>query len=138
MGFAQAFLGAAGAGDDPAAAVAFHLHVLLQAASPDAPVPPGLPQAGASNLRYGTSLTRHTEDADRRDTLQLSLRRQLQLFEPRIVAIQSLQVDEAPEVNEMRLSLRALLRGGPAGPVGATLDLHSRISLLDHSIGAGQ
>ena len=106
--FAAVFLGRSD--DEEAAQIAGNVSILLQSISPDAAIPEGLAQVRSSNLSHGTSMTWVRGDLGREDTMRLSFRERLRLFEPRFDAINDIDVVEVAERNEVTFRMRAQMR----------------------------
>jgi predicted component of type VI protein secretion system len=106
--FAAVFLGRSG--DEEAAQIAGNVSILLQSISPDAAIPEELAQVRSSNLSHGTNMTWVRGDLGREDTMRLSIRERLRLFEPRFDAINDIDVIEVAERNEVTFRMRAQMR----------------------------
>lgn len=106
--FAAVFLGRSD--DEEAAQIAGNVSILLQSISPDAAIPEELAQVRSSNLSHGTSMTWVRGDLGREDTMRLSFRERLRLFEPRFDAINDIDVVEVAERNEVTFRMRAQMR----------------------------
>lgn len=106
--FAAVFLGRSD--DEEAAQIAGNVSILLQSISPDAAIPEELAQVRSSNLSHGTSMTWVRGDLGREDTMRLSFRERLRLFEPRFDAINDIDVIEVAERNEVTFRMRAQMR----------------------------
>lgn len=106
--FAAVFLGRSD--DEEAAQIAGNVSILLQSISPDAAIPEELAQVRSSNLSHGTNMTWVRGDLGREDTMRLSFRERLRLFEPRFDAINDIDVIEVAERNEVTFRLRAQMR----------------------------
>jgi predicted component of type VI protein secretion system len=106
--FAAVFLGRLD--DEEAAQIAGNVSILLQSISPDAAIPEELAQVRSSNLSHGTNMTWVRGDLGREDTMRLSFRERLRLFEPRFDAINDIDVVEVAERNEVTFRMRAQMR----------------------------
>lgn len=106
--FAAVFLGRSD--DEEAAQIAGNVSILLQSISPDAAIPEELAQVRSSNLSHGTNMTWVRGDLGREDTMRLSFRERLRLFEPRFDAINDIDVIEVAERNEVTFRMRAQMR----------------------------
>lgn len=106
--FAAVFLGRSD--DEEAAQIAGNVSILLQSISPDAAIPEELALVRSSNLSHGTNMTWVRGDLGREDTMRLSFRERLRLFEPRFDAINDIDVIEVAERNEVTFRMRAQMR----------------------------
>lgn len=106
--FAAVFLGRSD--DEEAGQIAGNVSILLQSISPDAAIPDELALVRSSNLSHGTNMTWVRGDLGREDTMRLSFRERLRLFEPRFDAINDIDVIEVAERNEVTFRLRAQMR----------------------------
>lgn len=111
--------------------IGLHLEQLLEAVAPEWPVPDSLPHVRASNLCYGVPMNWALNDADRQQQVCRTLRRKLDQFEPRLLSVQQVSMQEDEAGNIVSFVIRAEVR---IGDTDEGIELQTRLSLFDQQV----
>lgn len=134
MSFASAFLGARDK-EDSSARVEANLETLLQAISPEWVVGPELENVQASNLCFGVPM--NWALAEGRDSRQMrsTLRDRLNSFEPRLVSLSEIDVQEDTQQNTVTFYVAGAVRAD-----GSTrlIEIEKKLSRMDQNVEGGR
>lgn len=133
MGFSQAFL-PHGAHADEDYLLAEHIEVMIQTVVPGPEISDALPCTRASSIGFGFSMNWALSDGERLEIVRGALRKNLDLFEPRLTSVGSIEVSEDDRGNLVEFSIEGAMRRGQARE---QIGVSSKVSFMDQTVKEG-
>ena len=130
MSFADAFLNGNGTLDDDQL-LAMHVDVMLQSVVPGPVLPASLTRVRASNLGFGMTMSWALSESQRLESVCAGLRERLEMFEPRLASVATIEVKEDDQGNLVEFLIEGIIRRGRDR---AEIEVHSRVSLMDQAV----